>query len=678
MAIKSGLFVLVIFITTLVYSQDYSSLIQQRIEYWMEKNQSENIDLTVQVERWSYYEKNPLNINKVTLEELVSLDLLSQIQMQELLNHRKVNGNFLSLLELQTLPHWSEETIALVLPFITVEDRLESLPITFTNVLKYGTLENLSRYQQLIDLPKAYKTSPTVYLGSSLHVYERLRYTYSNQLSIGITGDKDAGEPFGKNGNKTGFDFYSTHLFYAGKRLIRKAVLGDYHLQFGQGLACWTTYGFGKTSDISTIQKIGSGIKPHTSADESRFFRGGAMEFGYKNWALTVFVSDRKKDGRTLTDSSNAYLLSMSTSGYHRTLNEMALKNQWQEKVIGTNIAYTRNRFSMGGRVLANHIQPSIQASSDYYQKYDFSGSQLLTYSVDYSYSYRNFMLFGEIAQTNFQYKSALIQGVTLALDANTSLSIVYRNYDKAYQTFYTSGFSEGNNVQNERGIYIGVKVQPSPRLILQAYMDFFQFPWLKYQVNQASKGDENFVQLTYKPTKKSEVYIRYRLLNKEQNSDDEIIGIPYVVNRTQQNIRFQASIPVTESFTFRTKIEQIHVSVHGNKTGKGILMQQDIFYKSLESPFDFTLRYALFDIDTWDARIYSYESNPTYVFSNPAYYMKGSRSYLMVRYTRNKCSLWFRYGLYYYPQNKSIGSGNDLIKGNLKREVMLQFQLRI
>jgi hypothetical protein len=232
--------------------------------------------------------------------------------------------------------------------------------------------------------------------------------------------------------------------------------------------------------------------------------------------------------------------------------------------------------------------------------------------------------------------------------------------------------------VQNERGIYIGAKVQPSPRWILQAYMDFFQFPWLKYQVNQASKGDENFVQLTYKPTKKSEVYIRYRLLNKEQNSDDEIIGIPYVVNRNQQNIRFQASIPVTESFTFRTKIEQIHVSVHGNKTGKGILMQQDIFYKSLESPFDFTLRYALFDIDTWDARIYSYESNPTYVFSNPAYYMKGSRCYLMVRYTRNKCSIWVRYGLYYYPQNKSIGSGNDLIEGNLKREVMLQFQLRI
>jgi hypothetical protein len=111
----------------------------------------------------------------------------------------------------------------------------------------------------------------------------------------------------------------------------------------------------------------------------------------------------------------------------------------------------------------------------------------------------------------------------------------------------------------------------------------------------------------------------------------------------------------------------------------QGMIFTQDLIYKPKSSPIDLSLRYALFDTDSYDTRIYSFESNALYVFSVPAYYYRGSRAYVLLRYTfLRKCDLWARYAINIYEGRNSTGSGAEEIKGNTRTELTLQLRITL
>ena len=59
---------------------------------------------------------------------------------------------------------------------------------------------------------------------------------------------------------------------------IETAIIGDYNVKFGQGISIFGGIGFGKSSEVIGIQKTGNIIRPHTSSDENRFFRGTSIK----------------------------------------------------------------------------------------------------------------------------------------------------------------------------------------------------------------------------------------------------------------------------------------------------------------------------------------------------------------------------------------------------------------
>jgi hypothetical protein len=93
----------------------------------------------------------------------------------------------------------------------------------------------------------------------------------------------------------------------------------------------------------------------------------------------------------------------------------------------------------------------------------------------------------------------------------------------------------------------------------------------------------------------------------------------------------------------------------------------------------DITLRYALFDTDSWNSRIYSYESNPLYVYGNQVYYGKGSRYYILIHYNVNRMiDFWIRYGALIYSDKNEISSGSQTILSNRQREITFQMRMQI
>ena len=673
-----------------MFSQSKSDIIQQRIELISEQLGTEDLDLTNLMEQLNYYFDRPINLNNTTFEELESLGLLSDIQINDLLIHIKQYGKLVSKYELQSLRYWDLGTIEMVLPFIKVDDKLDQLHVSLKEALKYGNFEVFLRYQRATEHKSGYDDVPDsvrlasnrYYWGNADRYYSRVRFSYRTNLSVGMTAEKDPGEQFFRGTQSNGFDFYSAHAFYQGGKYLKAVALGDYQIQIGQGLNLWSGYAFGKTADVSNIKKNALSLKPYTSADENRFLRGAAVDLGWKGFDLTLFGSYKKVDASVIADSLGEeleFVSSINLFGYHRTTAELEKRKQLKEMMYGANLRYNKRGFSVGLSSIHQSYDRNYTKSYQPYNQFDFRGKSMLSTSLDYSYVWKNISLFGEVSQSSFSKEFAVLQGMLIALDSKATLSVLYRNYGKGYQTFYNNGFAEGSNTQNESGLYFGVKSKISHAWTLNTYMDFFRFPWLKFQVDAPSFGHEFLCQLSYRPNKQMEVYGRYRQQLRQKNNrntDDEVITS--IENIYQRNYRLNFSYQVMEGVLLKSRIEYVTIHRPSNTPEQGMIFTQDVVLKPKSSAFDVALRYALFDTDSYDSRLYTYETNALYVFSVPAYYYQGSRAYITLRYTFfRRFDLWLRYGTFIYSNKTSLSSGAELINGNTKTDITVQLRMK-
>jgi hypothetical protein len=524
-------------------------------------------------------------------------------------------------------------------------------------------------------------TSNSYYYGNQDHYYSRFRYSYRTNLSLGITGEKDPGEEFFKGAQKNGFDFYSAHAFFKGGKYLRAVAIGDYQVQIGQGLNFWSGYAFGKTADVTNIKKTANPIRPYTSVDETRFMRGAAIDLGFGDFSLTTFASLKKVDASVLADSlydDLEFVSSINLSGLHRTNSEIERKNALTEKIAGSNLRYRNRNFQFGIAGVYQGYDKDFNKSVQPYNQFDFRGKEMLSISGDYSFVLKNFNFFGEASRSSYSGAWANLHGVLFSLDSRASFSLLYRKYDRDYQTFYNTGFSEGSNTQNENGIYAGLKLKLSSAWSLNSYIDLFRFPWMKYQVDGPSEGHEILIQPTYKPTKQLEIYARYREQLRQKNSRDSDGTVTELEDVLQRNYRLNISYAVSEFFTIKSRIEYVTINRPSNDPEKGLIITQDVLFKPKNLPFDLSLRYALFDTDSYDSRLYTYENNALYVFAIPAYYYQGSRAYAMIRYSfLKRFDLWVRYGTFIYNNRSSIGSGAEEIKGSRKSDLTVQLRIK-
>ena len=681
---------------SVIFSQERSEIIQQRIEFISEQLQSEDLDLTNYIEQLNYYYDNPINLNATSGEELEELNLLSTIQINALLLHRKAFGNLMTIYELQSIKYWELATIQLVRPFVSVDDRLDNLNITFKEVLKEGNNELFLRYQPTIESKAGYaqvsdsikQVSNNYYYGNSDRYYSRYRFTYKSNISAGFTAEKDAGENFFRGTQKNGFDFYSAHFFYKGGKYLKSFVLGDYQIQIGQGLNLWSSYAFGKTADIATMKRNPIPIRAYTSVDESRFLRGIATDLAYKNFGLLLFASAKKVDAAIVADTSLDDLEFISTidlSGLHRTNKEISKMNGLTEYIAGANLKYVKNSLRIGSAFIYQGYDKPFIKTIQAYNQFDFRGQQNLSLSGDYSYVYRNINLFGEVSNNFYSLNQekkgglAMVHGALISLDSRASVGLLYRSYSSDYHTFYNAGFSEGSITQNEKGLYTGLKIKLNSAWSLSAYADVFHFPWMKYQVDAPSKGHEFLFQPTYKPNKVFEVYGRFRQQLRQKNSRFPDNTVTEIEDVLQRNYRINLSYTVNEFFTLKSRVEYVTIKRQSSEFEKGMLISQDIVYRPKSAPVDLALRYALFDTDSYDTRLYSFESNALYAFAIPAYYYQGSRAYFLIRYSFLKhFDLWFRYGVFIYNNKSIISSGSEGIIGSRKSDLIIQLRIKL
>ncbi len=638
------------------------------------ENMPEHEELSEITERLAIFRKRPINLNNTNPEELKNLFFLSPLQINSFFNYIARN-RLLDVLELQAIPGFDPETINSILPYVTLTHLADYEGLKVKKLWQKGNHDLILRYGKLLQTQKGFKDLPgSRYLGSPEKVLMRYRYHFQEIISAALVLEKDAGERLFNS--KRGLDHLTAHLAFFKLGRIKKLVLGDYSMQFGQGLTLWSGFAFGKGPDVTSVAARDVGLKPYTSANESSFFRGVAATINlHPNISISPFVSFRKLDASLKNAADGSVTLSnINISGLHRTATELKNQQVLGQQVYGTVLQYNSDNLNMGFIGYYTSFEHRFVTGTAAYNSYGFRGKQLANMGGHYNYTFKNVYLYGEVAHS-IGSGMAMVNGAMASLSPRLSAVLLHRSYDRHYHNFFSSAIGEGTETNNENGWYAGLNYSFARNFSWAVYGDYFKFPWLRYRVDAPSKGFEILSQLRYTKGKNFKTTLRFKMEHKQQNADSgsHITSLEWVV---KQNLRWEWNLTTNRKFNFQQRLEITSYQKGIKKSEQGYMLYQDLAYTPMASAISGNMRLAFFYTPSYNSRIYAYENDVLYGSGSGVYSGKGIRFYINSRYKpTKKMDIWMRYALFVYRNVSTIGSGLDEITGDRKSEVKLQLR---
>lgn len=622
------------------------------------ENMSDDSDIQEILDDLNGFMQNPLKINLASVDDLMRLHLLSEMQVNNLIVYREKTGTIYSLFELAAVEGFTPDILQKLEPFISFD------------VLEAKSGRKRSSTDLLLRSNRTFSSADqSKYEGSPERYYLRIKHV-STQMEYGMVAEKDPGEAFFSQSNNHGFDYNSA---YANLRVGQnnRIFAGDYHVRFGQGLVAWQGFSMGKSAETTQVFRSDQGIRSYSSTDENQFFRGLAGRFTSRKFTFYPFLSRHKLDASMDTLNGKSYFGAFQTSGYHRTSSEIAGENSLEQIVGGGHVTYTYNQWSFGLTTIYTRFDAILDRSNEPYNQFLPEGKENLVAGFDWKGSFRKVFFFGEAAAGKNSGK-ALLTGVMMKPASNAELSFVYRNINKTYSSFFANTFTESSRTNDEQGLYIGLKIFPASRWTLSTYVDFFRHQWIKYTTASPSSGTEFLAQVSYNPSRETSIYLRFFQEEKEQRVIDGTLK--YNEQQLINRLRLNLSHDINAQFSLKSRIEYSYYSELTSE--KGILVCQDIAFRALKKPIAINGRLAYFSTDSYNSRIYAYENDLLYSFSVPALYGTGIRAYFNFQQKfGSNFTFWLKCAsTHRVAHNNNEGTDIPSNKSEIKIQVRYQF----
>lgn len=621
--------------------------------FFRDNEQASESDVQLFLENLQNLRNNPINLNAADKDALAATGLLNVLQIEQLLNYREKVGPLLNVYELQGVPSWNVEDIKRILPYIRVgEASLDQRNVNLWRGFREGENELLLRWGRPDPFSLAGKTE-----GQGNALAFRYKHSFDNRMRFGFTLENDPGEALFRGSNKLGSDFYSAHLFIQNLNSTVKALaLGDYSARFGQGLLLQTGFASGKSAETASVARSGRKINGYNAFGEVFFFRGAAATLAFgEHWEMTALLSSRNRDGNVVTTDSvdleapEVVFTSLQTSGLHRTNSEIEDEKSLQENVGGINLTYKNKQGSIGLNALHISYDRPWDPSSAAYRNLVFRGKDLTSFSADYNWRYRNWLLFGETARSE-NGAVASVNGLLLSPDQHVTLSIVHRALPADYWSIYALPFAESSGAANENGLFLGADIRWIRRWQINLYADVWRHPWLRFGVDGPSSGREFLARVIWTKSKVFSAYALWQLEGKERTGAGEVGLEDNVRNR----LRLHATYKMSAALELRSRIEWTTVTIDQGTASRGFLAFQEAVFKPLGYPISGAFRYAVYDTENFDTRVFAFENDLFAAVSIPGFSGRGSRYYFNLSWRIND---WLRLEGRYEEtiQNKAV-----------------------
>jgi hypothetical protein len=602
-------------------------------------------------------EEDPLEVNDASVEDLQLIPGITPVIARRIVEAREQYGDFKFLSDLQTIEGVDARLYAVMKRYLRV------MPPTPTKL----AANYRSRASRDLKERKGFRDG--TYSGSAWKSYSRFFGNYSPYGAVGFLVEKDAGE-------KRFDDFLSGFVSLKTKNSMLKVVLGDYLVEVAQGMTVWRSLAFSKGLDvIQPAKKSPRGIAPYISTDENNFFRGGAAVVTLDPVELTAFYSNKRVDATVDTLGS---ITSVYGVGTHRTQSELRRRHNASERAAGGRVQVTLGKFfRLGSTYYSTRFdKPFLET-----ELYRFSGRENHVVGADFDLLWDRVNLFGEWARSHTGAIGG-ISGAFIRVSKSADVVVSVRNYPKDFISLHGYAFGERNGTtQNEFGIYSGLRLRVTTGVLLSAYFDQFKFPWRTSTIPFPIKGSDFLFSAELRPLRRFFLEAKYKSeIKGDPVSTTDSFGrsVVRLADRAQRNGRLTASFEASKLVRLRGRVELVKVEYsEAGSPGKGILFYQDVRWKPMPS-LTVDARLIFFDTDSYDARIYEFESDLRGTLFNPALYGKGRRWYVIARYNIiGGLDLSAKYSETYRDDLKRIGSGADELPGNIDNRFSAQLDIR-
>ena len=563
--------------------------------------------------------QNPLDINVADREQLEELCVLSNFQIESILEYRRVSGNILSAAELSLLHGFSGTMVGILAPFIAFESGS-------------GERAGKGKSDMLLKLKWKGGEGNETYLGPQLYNQLKYKWEVPQKWQAGFQLERDAGEKVCAKGQLPMADFASFHLVARDLKLgkgwrLANAVAGDYSIRFGQGLTAWNSFSLQGNASVQGVLKRGASVAPYTASDENRFFRGAAVTVqkkyaGFMELEITAFWSLKNVDARI----KDGKYTSLPTDGLHNTESLLETRKTLGELVYGARCGYRNRHFKMGLNYVGYGYNAHNGRRVQDYNRYQMYDGQHGNFSVDAVAAAGRSRFFAEAA-VDYGGAAAFLAGAVSRL-GKWEGALICRSYSKSYIAPYAGAYSSSGSCSNQSGVAFTVQ-NSSGKLKLQGGGGYTYYPWKRYNVNKLS-GEYRLWWSMYSVEEDCEWNVK--VYNKG--------GTSAVKNKSG-----------VKGVYGRTLAGWLHLKLRGefvvlDFSDIGMAVGSDLILNLFADKLRLVMRGAWYNCREWESRLYMYEYDLPSSYVSSLMYGKGWKWYaLLSAKLGRRCSVHIKGG---------------------------------
>ena len=616
---------------------------------------------------------HPINLNRATSDQLGETGLFTPFQVHVLIKYREDFGELYSIYELGELTGFRISRLRKIAAYLTVETGVHFNP---EKTGHHMILINLGR-----TLPEAigYQShqenrEAPAYAGSPIKTSIRIRTHVGQNLSMGLSYQKDAGEKYFQERQP---EFISGYIRYHGYRLLKQLVVGNFQLHHGLGLVNGTGF-LHSPESIRISQNSILKLKPYASLNEYRFEQGIGCRSDLNKIELLAWSSYQKlalsMSGFMENPGNPDWLEHHRKSGLHRTLTEVGGRSLAFQVHSGIQAVFRHENLivgSMFGLEVTGLTQKGIDS-----MKVEMEPNLNGISSLHAQWHRDRVDLFGEIALGK-RSSTAILAGLRIHYNDFIQWILLFHHYGPSYQGFLSSSYASGSSISNEQGIAVGLHAEPGLLFTADFLLELFNYPSPRYLTRIPSTGYR--YSCTFNNPGIKHLQWRFRILKKvwQTTPATNAIGLRPLKNSEVTRLDFRLIYDPELLLKWQSRLVVSLLSGESKPTPGYAAVQQLSIH--LRQSLTCTFQFVVFNVTDWDNRIYLYEPGLYYSFNFPVYYGTGQKVTSVISLkTGRRMTLAVKASMITYHDRRETGSGNDLIPDNKKVEVGVQLRLSL
>ena len=435
--------------------------------------------------------ENPMDLNRVTSEDLSRLRFLNDEQIDAILLYQYEHG-FKEIYELQLIDCLKDYEIRNLLPFVKVEgSEVQEFRSSGGKKMYFREVFHYAEHEMTLRVDAR---NVEDYEGDPMYGKLRYRFNYQNRVQAGFTLGRGAGVPLREMD-------YGGYVQLRDVGNLKTLVAGNYQANFGYGLVVGSPFRRGKMSYIQSTTTTDEGLKKYSSVGNSYTYFHGVGATTRVRWAdVSAFYSLRKKD------------------------------DGWQH-VVGANVTGRWKRLKVGVTGVETIGQSTLNPSLEGRESNTAIGKGVM--GANMRYNWGKVDLWGEVAATQgAKWGVGTIVGARFTPKSDVNILAIYRYYSPEFNNQYANAMSSKTRVYDENGGYVGLEYNRLRNWKLSILGDVWK------------GGYEVVTQGEYLPAKQYKMFWRFRMKNKDASDTYSLRGnVAYNIGAWKMKTQVDANV---------------------------------------------------------------------------------------------------------------------------------------